>query len=48
VLFRSYARSGDNPTLRAASSDTAQMVAQQLAEARRISGAIVADRPGGS
>ncbi len=47
-LHNAYARSGDNANLRAASSDTAKLVAQQLAEARRISGAIVADRPGGS
>ncbi len=47
-LHNAYARSGDNTTLRAASSDTAQMVAQHLAEARRISTSIVADRPAGS
>ncbi len=47
-LHNAYARSGDNANLRAASSDTAKLVVQQLAEARRISGAIVADRPGGS
>lgn len=47
-LHNAYARSGDNAKLRAASTETAQMVAQHLAEARRISGAIVADRPAGS
>lgn len=47
-LHNAYARSGDNATLRAASSDTAQMVAQHLAEARRISGMIDADKPGRS
>jgi|GEM_PF-2613484 len=47
-LHNAYARSGDNATLRAASNDTAQMVAQHLAEARRISTSITADRPTGS
>lgn len=47
-LHNAYARSGDNANLRAASSDTAKMVAQHLAEAQRISGSIVADRPAGS
>lgn len=47
-LHNAYARSGDNATLRTASNDTAQMVAQHLAEARRISTSIIADRPAGS
>ena len=47
-LHNAYARSGDNANLRAASSDTAKMVAQHLAEVQRISGSIVADRPAGS
>jgi putative membrane protein len=47
-LHNAYARSGDNATLRTASNDTAQMVAQHLAEARRISTSILADRPAGS
>lgn len=47
-LHNAYARSGDNATLRTASNDTAQMVAQHLAEARRISTSITADRPAGS
>ena len=47
-LHNAYARSGDNATLRAASSDTAKVVAQHLAEAQRISGSIIADRPAGS
>jgi putative membrane protein len=47
-LHRSYAISGDQPTLRAVSSDTARTVEHHLAEARRISTTIVADRPGNS
>ena len=47
-LHNAYARNGDNAALRAASSDTAKIVAQHLAEVRRISGSIVADRPAGS
>lgn len=47
-LHNAYARSGDNATLRAASGETAATVAQHLAEARRISASIVADRPAGS
>lgn len=47
-LHNAYARSGDNANLRAASSDTARVVAQHLAEVQRISGSIVADRPAGS
>lgn len=47
-LHNAYARSGDNATLRAASSDTAKMVAEHLTEARRISTSILADRPAGS
>jgi putative membrane protein len=47
-LHNAYSRGGDNATLRAASTDTAQLVSQHLAEARRISTSILADRPGGS
>jgi putative membrane protein len=47
-LHGAYARSGDNANLRTASSETAATVSQHLAEARRISAAIVADRPGGA
>ncbi|QDO96512.1 DUF4142 domain-containing protein [Ferrovibrio terrae] len=47
-LHNAYARGGDNATLRAASTDTAQLVSQHLAEARRISTSILADRPAGS
>jgi len=47
-LHNAYARSGDNANLRAASNDTAKIVAQHLAEVRRISGSIIADRPAGS
>ena len=47
-LHNAYARSGDNASLRNASSETAATVSQHLAEARRISAAIVADRPGGA
>lgn len=47
-MHNAYARSGDNATLQTASRDTAQMVAQHLAEARRISTSILADRPAGS
>lgn len=47
-LHGAYARSGDNSSLRTASSETAATVSQHLAEARRISAAIVADRPGGA
>jgi putative membrane protein len=47
-LHNAYARGGDNATLRAASTDTAQLVAQHLAEARRISTSVLADRPAGS
>jgi putative membrane protein len=47
-LHNAYARSGDNAALRSASTDTAKLVAQHLAEARKISTQIVADRPAGS
>lgn len=47
-LHNAYARGGDNATLRTASNDTARMVAEHLAEARRISTSIIADRPAGS
>lgn len=45
-LHNAYVRGGDNATLRTASTDTAKMVAQHLAETRRISTSILADRSG--
>ncbi|MCW0236110.1 MAG: DUF4142 domain-containing protein [Ferrovibrio sp.] len=47
-LHNAYTRSGENPALRSASSETARLVQQHLAEARRISTQITADRPGNS
>lgn len=47
-LHSHYAQSGDQPALRTASSETVKAVEQHLAEARRISTQLVADRPGGA
>lgn len=47
-LHNHYARNGDQPALRNVSGEAVKAVEQHLAEARRISGQLVADRPGGS
>lgn len=47
-LHSHYAQAGDQPALRTASSETVRAVEQHLAEARRISSQLVADRPGGA
>lgn len=47
-LHHHYAQNGDQPALRTASSETVRAVEQHLAEARRISGQLVLDRPGGA
>lgn len=47
-LHHHYAQNGDQPALRNVSGETVKAVEQHLAEARRISTQLVADRPGGS
>lgn len=47
-LHNHYAQNGDQPALRTASSETVNAVEQHLAEARRISTQLIADRPGGA
>lgn len=47
-LHGHYAQQGDQPALRAVSGETVKAVEQHLAEARRISTQLVADRPGSS